>query len=69
MAILAILVLIHPFKYVDKQAIFIINKKRMSITIGAVMNLVLCLVLIYFYGIYVLLTFDYRVYLTYLAIC
>ena len=56
MTILAILVLIIPLNMlISRQYLLIVNKIRLynaSITIGAVMNLVLCLVLIYFYGIY-----------------
>ncbi|HDK4394836.1 TPA: polysaccharide biosynthesis C-terminal domain-containing protein, partial [Staphylococcus aureus] len=56
MTILAILVLIIPLNMlISRQYLLIVNKIRLynaSITIGAVINLVLCLILIYFYGIY-----------------
>lgn len=56
MTILAILVLIIPLNMlISRQYLLIVNKIRLynaSITIGAVINLVLCIILIYFYGIY-----------------
>lgn len=56
MAILAILVLIIPLNMlISRQYLLIVNKIRLynaSITIGAVVNIVLCLILIYLFGIY-----------------
>ncbi|CDR59610.1 oligosaccharide flippase family protein [Staphylococcus argenteus] len=56
MTILAILVLIIPLNMlISRQYLLIVNKIRLynaSITIGAVVNIVLCLILIYLFGIY-----------------
>lgn len=56
MTILAILVLIIPLNMlISRQYLLIVNKIRLynaSITFGAVVNIVLCLILIYLFGIY-----------------
>lgn len=56
MTILAILVLIIPLNMlISRQYLLIVNKIRLynaSITIGAVINILLCLILIYLFGMY-----------------
>ncbi|UMT78262.1 lipopolysaccharide biosynthesis protein [Staphylococcus roterodami] len=56
MTILAILVLIIPLNMlISRQYLLIVNKIRLynaSITIGAAINILLCLILIYLFGIY-----------------